>query len=494
MIGWRHLKLHNITTVEYKASYGEVVSEEFRKAKQAQGLGKNKGNTPHNKGIAMSNEQKLLLSTAALVRNQAWRETNSHPVTGLKRTTETKEKIRQKRASQVITSEQVQKAINTKRRSGNDLAVFRGKTHSIESRKKISISSKKAAAAKTLKSITTASSRLEENGYTLSHISGNIATIKCHRCNNSFTRTRQYMSPGKISTNICPYCYPAASGTSIQEQEVVAFLSTYNISVYPNTRNVISPKEIDIFLPEYNLGIEYNGLYWHSNIYKSPNYHQEKTELASQLGLQLIHIFEDEWVNNTDIVKSRLQSLIGRSDNKIFARKCQVREVDSKTANQFLKQTHLQGTGRSNIRIGLYYNDQLVSLMTFLNNDISKNVKGWELNRFCSVLNTNIIGSAGKLFSYFVKKYNPELITSFSDRRWSNETAVYSKLGFEFIHNTVPNYWYFMPSECKRYHRYSLRKPANSILSEKQLREQQGYLRIYDCGSTRWQWSSKKAV
>lgn len=96
------------------------------------------------------------------------------------------------------------------------------------------------------------------------------------------------------------------------------------------------------------------------------------------------------------------------------------------------------------------------------------------------------------MFKYFLKTYNPVSVSSFCDLRWNKKETIYEKLGFEFVHNSPPNYWYFFPSECVRYHRYSLRKPSGSLITERELRESQGYLRIYDCGSSKWIWHNKK--
>ena len=131
--------------------------------------------------------------------------------------------------------------------------------------------------------------------------------------------------------------------------------------------------------------------------------------------------------------------------------------------------------------------------MTFLKGDISKKNQSWELNRFCSLVNYNVVGGASRLFKWFIKNYNPETVISFSDRRWSNNNTVYEKIGFKFDSCTPPNYWYIVPGEYNRVHRYSLRKPNNCNISERELRESQGYLRIYDCGSSKWVWSREKA-
>lgn len=510
LITGKHLKKHGITSAEYKEKYGPVASDEYRALKAKQNSGKNNpnygnslseeskkkisqsntGKTPHNKGKSMSDEQKEKLSKLAIERNTQWNENGTHPIVGRKHTQETKQKIKEKRSKQTIEPQSYIKALETKRSMGYDMAFFKGKKHTSETRKKISEISKKHAAEKREKSIEHAKQRLASIGYTLLSVDDNTANILCNTCGNTLSRTRQNICESKLKKTMCYHCYPPTSGTSNAEKELSDFISHY-ICVQVNNRSILGSKEIDIFVPEKNIGFEYNGLYWHSDVYKHKTYHLEKKMAAAEKNINLIHIFEDEWVEKKQIVKSRILSLLGKTPNRIFARKCVVKEIDSRTANIFLNANHIQGSGRSNIRLGLYYEGKLFSVMTFLKNDISKNTKGWELNRFCSLLNTQVTGGADKLFKNFIKNHDPEQITSFCDLRWSKTNTVYQSLGFEYCYDTQPNYWYFMCNEIKRYHRYTLRKKESSSLSERELRENQGYLRIYDCGSSKWIW--KKA-
>jgi hypothetical protein len=509
MITSTHLKQHGISTAEYKTLYGTVVSDEYRKAMSEKNCGKNNGNygkkhteevkkiisdkkkgtAPHNLGKPMSDSEKQNLSEKAKERNANWRETNSHPNVGSHRTEETKVKIKEKRAEQVITTEQVQKAIATKIERGYDLAFFRGRKHSPETLVKLSAASVESNKIKTEQAIEAAGIRLQEYGYQLVSVNGPTVVIKCDQCGIEFPRSRQCTTISKITKDLCPACYPRDAGTSLQETELFNFLSLYT-TVVRRSRSIITPQEIDLFLPEFNLAIEYNGLYWHSEEYKDKNYHLNKSIACESKNIRLIHIFEDEWLNNQLIVKSRLLAAIGITSRRIFARQCTVKEIDSSIANKFVNENHLQGAGRANIKLGLFYKDELVSVMTFLKGDISKRIKDWELNRFCSLINTSVIGGASKLFSYFKKIYKPTSIISYSDKRWSKASPVYEQLDFNLVSATPPNYWYYKNGEMSRTHRYSLRKPANSTLSERELRSNEGWVRIYDCGSFKYLWTN----
>lgn len=291
--------------------------------------------------------------------------------------------------------------------------------------------------------------------------------------------------------NVCTECNPISENSSINEIEILNYIND-ELSLFAE-KFKLKNNEIDIYIPKYKLGIEYNGLYWHSNIFKEKNYHLNKTNLCYDNGIQLLHIFEDEWIIKKDIVKSIIKSKLNIFNNKIFARKCTIKLIDSKTCNEFLNNNHLQGNVNSKIRIGLFYNNILVSVMVFGNKRIALGnrtiIEGeYEMVRFCNRLNTQVIGGAGKLLNYFIKQYNPKSILTFADRRYSNGN-LYILLGFEFIENTLPNYYYVNKNNyLKRENRYKYRKDVlmkngfNSNMTENNIMIDNGYYRIYDCG------------
>ena len=246
--------------------------------------------------------------------------------------------------------------------------------------------------------------------------------------------------------------------------------------------------ELDIFIPSHNIAIEFDGLYWHSELYKPSNYHLNKTELCEKQGIQLIHIFEDEWLFKKDIVKSRLLNILGLTPNKIYGRKTIIKEVSPKESKEFLNNNHLQGSTNASIKLGLYYNNELVSVMLFNKPRLGIGVTydGYELSRFCNKLNTSVIGGADKLLKYFIKTYQPKEIISYADRRWS-QGNLYEKLGFNFIHNSKPNYFYI--NQNVREYRFNYRK--NILVkqgydinkTEREIMLDRKIYRIYDCGA-----------
>jgi hypothetical protein len=488
IIPWQHLKIHNISTAEYKQQFGEVYSEETKQ--------KHSQRVPYNKGIAMSSEQKDVLRKKALERNAIWRENDSNPNTGSKRTEQTKQKLKAARAKQVITPEQVQKALETKRRNGYDLAIFRGKKHTESAKAKMKAAAVFANQKKTAAAHLRINQLLVNYNFTLlNSLYDTTLDLQCNVCNSTFSFTKQYFSQSKTHDQLCPTCYPRNITDSKPEKEILEYIKSLNLNttIIENYRKTYHSKEIDIYLPDLKIGFEYHGLYFHSELFKTSTYHKEKYDAAANNGIRLIQIFSDEWHNQSDIVKSRINALLNASETTVFARKCTIKIIKHE-ATEFLNKHHIQGCGRSNIKLGLYYNQQLVAVMTFLHGDISKRILDWELNRFCSLSNYNVVGAASKLFKYFVKNYNPNLVISFADLRWSSTSAVYEKLGFTLDHISPPNYWYIKPNEHKRIHRYALRKPARCVITEKELRSQEGWLRIWDCGSAKFVWSKESPI
>lgn len=267
------------------------------------------------------------------------------------------------------------------------------------------------------------------------------------------------------------------------EKDIVEYLTSKGITnIVQNNRNILDGKEIDIFLPDYNVGIEFNGDYWHSELKRDKRYHYDKSMLANSKGIFLYHIFSHEWADEEKRIRilNHLDNILHLNENKIYARKCMIREVDVTEKNDFLNENHIQGKDNSTIKLGLYYNDELVSLMTFCCPRFSKKYN-WELSRFCSKHNYNVIGGASKLFKYFVDNYmkDGEVIVSYSDIA-KTTGKIYNTLNFEFVNDADPNYiWWKSDDDYKT--RYQCQ-----MVNERIIMESNGYIKIYDCGNKVW--------
>ena len=306
---------------------------------------------------------------------------------------------------------------------------------------------------------------------------------KCIKCGRTFMKFPRNEFNGFKDIR-CPYCVDI----STPQQELHEFLNNFNLLIKYNDRTLISPLELDVVIPDKSLAIEFNGTYWHSDVKRSKFYHIHKTNKCNNKNYKLIHIWEWDWIHKKDIIKGRLTNLLEKNIPRIYARNCIVKEIDNQICSSFLDTYHLQGNIISKIKLGLYYNNELISVMTFSKPRFNSQCD-WEMLRFCSKFGIHIIGGASKLLKYFERKYNPNSILTYADRCWSTGD-VYKKLGFEFIQNTPPNYFYY--KNGYRYSRYQCQKHKlikilgenfDPSLTEYENMRNNNFSRVFDCGN-----------
>lgn len=278
--------------------------------------------------------------------------------------------------------------------------------------------------------------------------------IFCKKCNQNFYTT---ITDGKYPSH-CYLCEKQKAGTSKLEESLEKFILELGIEYKKNDRKILNGKELDFIFPEHNFAIELNGLYYHSFEYLNERgsdgktYHLNKTEICNKKKIKLLHINENEWIEKRKTIKSMIKYNLGLINNKINARDCKVINISTEDAKKFLEKNHIQGQTNSSIRLGLIFNEELVSLMTFSKNRYSD--EDYELVRFANKLNTNVRGGASKLFKYFLNNYNGSIMT-FADRRYS-EGNLYKELGFKELYKTEPQYKYF--KNGKVFHRMFFQK------------------------------------
>jgi hypothetical protein len=309
----------------------------------------------------------------------------------------------------------------------------------------------------------------------------------CKRCNSTF---KDVLRGGKIPR--CYDCYPIQN-TSKVEIEIADFVRTLDPNIVTNIFSVIHPQELDIYSEKHKIAIEYNGLYWHSEINggKDSKYHLGKTKLCEEKGINLIHISESEWLQYEFIIKNKLRYIFGKELNKLSARKCDIVELDTKESKDFLNQYHIQGYLPSNIKLGLKFENKLVAVMTFGVRKIFKN-QGWELTRYATT--GSIVGGFSKLLKYFETKYKPDNLVSYALRNWTMiNNNVYEQTGFNLISYGVPNYKYIKNSNIYsrlEFQKHKLKDKLESFeptLTEWENMQLNGYDRIWDSGSLKYQ-------
>lgn len=317
--------------------------------------------------------------------------------------------------------------------------------------------------------------------------------------------------------NLASFCMPQ------MEQDISRFLQSIrsDIRILHHDRHTISPYELDLYLPDYNLAIECNPTATHNSTISfgewigigstepmKPNYHKMKTDLCEQKGIFLFHIFGYEWAAKSEIIKSMLRNLISGNTDKYFARKLCIKEVSYSDSLEFLNANHRQGFAVSSVNLGLYTSsNELVSLMTFgktrgsMGRQPTDNDDTWELIRFCNKLNTSVVGGASRLFYYFRNNWNASKIVSFSDRAHTKGN-LYKMLGFDLSSYTDANYvWvnmttdlYFNRVTCQKHKLPKLfNDPGLDIehKTEKQIMLEHGFVQVFDSGNIRWEYTNR---
>ena len=284
-------------------------------------------------------------------------------------------------------------------------------------------------------------------------------------------------------------------GSSFCEKEVADLFP----NCVRNDRTIIPPQELDIYLPDKKIAIEVNGDYWHSSYMKDSTYHQRKTIACNDNGIRLIHIFEYEWKDEDKREKliSFLKDATGISEKKvIYARKTEVCNISKCEANTFLDMYHLQyGNNQSRVQLGLKYNGELLSVITFSTPRFDRRYQ-YEILRYCVKPGITVVGGLNKLFKHFIEMYHPKSIVTYSDLTKFTGN-IYSRLGFKLAKNSItkPNYVWVSSNDGDILTRYQTRKKnlvhlglGDESQTEDEIMKGLGYYKIYDSGCIKQEW------
>ena len=305
---------------------------------------------------------------------------------------------------------------------------------------------------------------------------------KCLRCDKVFET---------VHTKVQKVYCPNHSNSSIAEFELYSEIQKLSPdSTIERNKRFLGTKqlELDIYLPDLKLGIEYHGQYWHSELYKEKDYHFEKYKFFKDRGITVIQVFESEWINSKDIIMSLISNKIGIVKLKVFARNCDIREIVSFDYRTFLETNHLQGYAPAKIKLGLYMDNELLQVMSFSKPRFNKKYD-WENIRTATKMNTVVVGGFSRLLKNFSKQYKGSII-SYVDVRYFTGKGYVSN-GFTNIGHSNPNYYYFKRNDLilenrMKFQKHKLEKMLDMFdpnLTEHANMLDNGYLRIYDAGN-----------
>lgn len=308
------------------------------------------------------------------------------------------------------------------------------------------------------------------------YLAGKPFEYACTKCDTVF---ESEWNPSHV---LCPECKQIF--VSNKEREVADWVrSVYRGTVDTSNKSILNPYELDIYIPDKKVAIEFDGVYWHSNQFKEKDYHQKKTFACKNKGIRLIHVPELVWGKQNKIIKGIIKNALGLTENKIYARDTEVTEIDSLTYRMFLLENHIQGSVDSKYKYGLLYNGDLVSVIGFGESRFKKGEQ--ELHRFCSKLDYNVVGGFQKLL-----KHSGFHGVSYVDLNYFDGSG-YLTAGFEFVSITEPSYVYVHMRSGRILSRYQAQKHKLESLLEHydpELTEEanmlaNGYFRIYDSGT-----------
>lgn len=325
------------------------------------------------------------------------------------------------------------------------------------------------------------SGRLELVDKPLNYVNDNDTqiTVRCKVCKNEFEKNLRHLQLGR-----CLNCDPQGSAG---QQEVATYVWSLGFNIRTNDRSVISPQELDIFVPSRNFAIEYNGLHYHSELRKSRTFHDNKTVMCQKLGIDLLHIFEDEWFEKTDIVKSLIAHRLGKTPNKVFARKCKIVPLTFKESRQFFEQNHIDGdTPVKKKAWGLEHNGKIVAALSIRTPHHRSLKQHMEIARFCTALNTAVPGALGRL-SHVALQFTRDsglgkTLLTYVDTRVGHGRG-YEAAGFKFLRMSPIRFWWLDEREKVRFNRFKFRADAKEKLTERQVALEHGVIKIWGCSN-----------
>jgi formylmethanofuran dehydrogenase subunit E len=303
--------------------------------------------------------------------------------------------------------------------------------------------------------------------------------IKCKQCGEYFETVVNNILD-KRGSKICRRCQQS---TSTQENELKDFILSLGVHIEENIK--IGGKEVDIFIPSLNMAFEYNGSFWHNDINKPPQYHYNKITTCQENNVRLIIIWDYEWINNKNEIKSYIKAQLGFCENRIFARNCVVREISKKDADTLLYY-HQQKTTTTTKYYGLFYNEELVLAMLF--GKLSKNIftkkpiAEWEIRREICKEGYSIVGGKSKVFKRFLTDVNPVSVVSYVDRSKFSGNS-YRIMGFQLDHINQARYdWVYKNN-------FTFKKRQPNIYKEmKPLYDEGKVFKVYDGGRYCFLW------
>lgn len=301
-----------------------------------------------------------------------------------------------------------------------------------------------------------------------------VIQVECSGCGEQFTGSLRSLQYGK--------CFKCSPGGSAAQEKLARWIEKLGVEVVRNDRSSLgNGLELDIHIKTHNFAVEYNGLYWHSHANRSTLYHSNKTAAAGLVGISLMHVFEDEWRDRPEIVKSMILSRLGMSPNKIGARKCTVKELSPQERKSFFEENHIDGDVAVARAWGLVYEGAVVYGIS-VRKPFHKRESTMEVARCCPKKGCNVQGGLSRL----VKAVSEECgrggiktLMTYVDTRLGGVGDGYTAARFTAVNKTPPRFWWTDFKE--RFNRFKYRADSKNGLTEAAVAEAAGVVKIWGC-------------
>jgi hypothetical protein len=301
--------------------------------------------------------------------------------------------------------------------------------------------------------------------------------VRCKQCGSEWESSLRKLRYGK--------CYKCDAGGSKAQAEIASFIESLGVNVNKNDRTTINGEqrmaELDVFIPSKMIAIEYNGLYWHNETQKSRQYHQNKTTMCKNVGITLIHVFEDEWRDKKNIVKSMIVHRLGLTPNRISARKCTTNELSSAQRKTFFNENHIEGDTRSIYAFGLFNEGTIVAAMSLRKPFHKKHERSIEIARFCTKINTSVAGALGKLTKIAAMKAietNHSSLLTYVDTHLGVQNS-WQSAGWTFVNESPERFWW--TDYHTRFNRFKFKANKTMGLSEIDVANAANVVKIWGC-------------
>jgi len=302
-----------------------------------------------------------------------------------------------------------------------------------------------------------------------------VIKVKCDVCGSEFHDSLRRLQRGR-----CYICQPTGSAA---QQEIADYIVSLGVTLKRNDRSVLKGIELDVLVPDHNFAIEYNGLYWHSDLHKSSAYHENKLKMASEVGIQLMHVFEDDWRDKSDIVKSMILHRLKMTPNKYGARQLRVGKLDVESRRKFFNANHVDGDTAAIVAWGLYFEKELVCALSIRKPFHKTHENYYEVARFCTKVNTHVRGGLRKLTKIaiqFVRANSKAGLMTYVDRRIGSGIG-YESSGFQKIGETTPRFWW--TDFDNRFNRFKFKADPNRGMTEAEVAAEMGVVKIWGCSN-----------